>query len=165
MRKNTPDIVFEAVVENIDVTSKQLAEIPILRRRSTSIGTISALRTYAVDLINAVEGRPRTSGPDALPAQVNTLMAENPDLSVDDLMRRLSPRHPNRKTIAALYWRARRILNLWGQHASDYRLAIRARDRSMELYAMLKAIMAKTEQTLPDELRFEGARLLSRIER
>ena len=164
-RKSIPDIVFEAMADDIRLTTDDLMNMPVIRRRSCPIQTISALRSQFLNQVEAKEGWPMGRSPDTVPYKVAKLVAENPNVSNDELFRAVP--EGKRPTIAAMSSRGRRILQIWGRGGGnpDIRLEIRAKDRALEMLSMLKALLDLDLPSVPDNLRFEAARLIQRIER
>jgi hypothetical protein len=172
MRKNTPVIIFEAMVGNLHLTTKDLMDLPVLRRRNVPVTSVATLRRYTLEQIAAREGWGVTIKPGTAQYLVTTQMAVDPDLSLDDLMHAAERMgvEVTMETVAAMHWRSRIILKLWAEHGGRQRemrqrLAQRAQERALELYADLKAFLDLDLPGVPDDLRFDAARLIARIER
>jgi hypothetical protein len=160
----TYDLVLEAIIGNPTLSTRELVELLLAQhKRRVKMNLVSTLRSYTRDLIAAIENNPRVYGRTSLPGRFNTVFAANANASVDDIMQALALPKRQRPLILALHWRARRVLELWTKQP-EARLLIRARERVMELLALVKALCER-QAISDDDLRFEAARLIQRIER
>ena len=167
-RKSIPTIVFEAMADNIDLSLEELRNLPALRRRRPAlVNTLASLRIYFRNQVAAVEGGEMSGSLDSVPNKVARLMADNPQLTNAQLIEAVGHNDDvNPQTVRALRQRSLKILPVWAARSNgNYRLAVRAKDRAVECYSVLKQIMDLDLPGMPDDLRFEAARLISRIER